>query len=174
MTGVALSEGPAAAAATLELPLQGGGKSIRIRTYNGDRSPGIYESWKDEVRTLMLIYGLEQKAMAPLLYLAMEPGIGRPRDLLRHLDIQVDLCDEKGVDLVLGILDEECLGKAYHRAEEASTRYYRCRCDNGQSMADLMQWQQAVRRQPIYKVFMHTHWVSCSSSRRSTQHDQVL
>ena len=149
MAGVGSANGagePAAAAATLELPLAGSGKNIRIRTFNGDRKPGIYESWKDEVRTLMLIYGVEQKAMAPLLYLALEPGVGRPRDLLRHLDIQRDLCNDKGVDTLLTILDEEYLGRAYRRAEEAAARYYKCRREPGQSMSDYVSQLKVAKR----------------------------
>ena len=136
LSGAAASNGAGASAdATLELPVAGGGKTIRIRTFGGDRAPGIYEAWKDEVRTLMLIYGLEQKVMAPLLYLALEPGVGKPRDLLRHLDVATGLCSDKGVDALFTLLDDEYLGKAYRRAEEASAHYHRTHRDSGKPVA---------------------------------------
>ena len=134
------------AAAPLELPVAGGSRSIRIRTFDGDRAAGAYEAWKDEVQTLMHIYTLSQKDMAPLVYLALEAGVGKPRDLMRHLSLVDDVIQDKGVDTLLSILDDEFRGKPYRRAEEATSRYYRTRREQGETMADYVSKLKVAKR----------------------------
>ena len=153
MTGSAGTDAPAAAAAgttasspTVDLPISGGSRSVRIRTFGGDRTAGVYEAWKDEVTTLMHIYGLQQKEMAPLVYLALEAGVGKPRDLVQHLDLVADIIQDKGVDTLIGTLDDEFEGKTYRRAEEASSAYYRTHRETGESMADYVSKLRVAKR----------------------------
>ena len=153
MTGSAGTDAPAAATAgttasspTVDLPISGGSRSVRIRTFGGDRTAGVYEAWKDEVTTLMHIYGLQQKEMAPLVYFALEAGVGKPRDLVQHLDLVADIIQDKGVDTLIGTLDDEFEGKTYRRAEEASSAYYRTHRETGESMADYVSKLRVAKR----------------------------
>ena len=59
---------------------------IKLRTFDGSRKPGIYRDWKREISTTQMIYGLTHEQLAPLVYLALESGEGRPRELLNDID----------------------------------------------------------------------------------------
>ena len=54
--------------------------SLKVRKFSGKRED--YEEWRRELETLMQLYGVKPEKMAPLMYLALEPGFDKPRDLL--------------------------------------------------------------------------------------------
>ena len=64
--------------------------SMRLRQFDGDRDG--YEEWKKEVEAVELLYKVPEERLAPLIFLALAPGPGKPRDLLSHLDVKTDLC----------------------------------------------------------------------------------
>ena len=54
-----------APAGSVELPAGPNGKAIRLRCFDGDRTPGVYKSWRQEVRMLQTVDGVKDDQMAP-------------------------------------------------------------------------------------------------------------
>ena len=64
--------------------------SLRLRQFDGERDG--YEDWKKEVEAIELLYHVSEERLAPLIFLALAPGPGKPRDLLGHLDMKTEIC----------------------------------------------------------------------------------
>ena len=60
--------------------------NVKIRNFDGN--PKKYTEWKREVEAAEMLYKVPKEQLAGLVYLALLPGPGRPRDLLSHMDIR--------------------------------------------------------------------------------------
>ena len=78
---------------------------MKLRVFTGRRSE--YLDWRNEVEATRLLYGLEDEKLAPLVYLALAPGPGNPRDLLAHMDVKEEICGVNGFKKIFVILDAE-------------------------------------------------------------------
>ncbi len=63
------------------------------------------KGWRREVDRRAAVH-VPMKHLAGLIYLALAPGPGKPRDLVSHIDIK-DICTEYGLGTMLKILDRE-------------------------------------------------------------------
>ena len=70
---------------------------VRLRTFHGEAND--YLEWKREVTTTQTLYGVTDDQLGGLVYLACEAGPGKPRDILRHLEI-TDVCSADGLKLI--------------------------------------------------------------------------
>jgi len=52
---------------------------LQIRTFDGDATQ--YKEWHREVQTGAYIHDVSEAQLAGLVYLALTPGVGKPRDL---------------------------------------------------------------------------------------------
>ena len=104
---------------------------MHIRQFDGD--PKMYKEWKREIQLGALIHGLTEDKLAGLLYLALAPGPGKPRDLFSHFGIQ-DLYSAEGLAELWKVLDREYIKEPYVQTDEAQARYERCRRTAGQPM----------------------------------------
>ena len=82
-TGTGLSF-PTRSAAALETgPQVQHAPKFRIRSFDGN--PGAYQEWKREVAATAMLYEVSDAHLASMVYLALEPGEGKPRDLLSDI-----------------------------------------------------------------------------------------
>ena len=95
--------------------------NVKIRTFYGN--PKKYPEWKREVQATMILYGIQQKQLAGLIYLARGAGEGQPRDLLAHLDVATEVCVDDGVDRIFKILDNEFQKEDYVKADDAQAKH---------------------------------------------------
>ena len=72
--------------------------SLKLHTFTGVRTE--YEERGREIRAMELLYSIPPKQMSMLVYLALESGPGKPRDLLSHLDIEVVATDQGYHDMM--------------------------------------------------------------------------
>ena len=84
-----------------------------------------------------LLYAIPPTHMAMLVYLALESGAGRPRDLVSHIEVEA-LATAKGYDEMMGVLDDEYIREDYVKADEVSQVYERMRRDAGTTMKDYL------------------------------------
>ena len=91
------------------------------------------------------LYGVSDDQLGGLVYLACEAGPGKPRDVLRHLEMK-DVLTADGLKLVWQLLDEEYIREPYVRSDEALTRYNRCRRKPGQAMEEFLRELKLARR----------------------------
>eukprot|EP00969_Alexandrium_andersonii_P065129 2867794-Alexandrium_andersonii.AAC.1 len=78
---------------------------VRLPIYSGERKSRAYQEWKHEVQTIRYAYALEEAQLAPLVLLPLASGPGEPRDLVRHLDLEKQVCVPGGVQNIFEILD---------------------------------------------------------------------
>ena len=52
---------------------------MKLNKFGGSRPE--YRGWRDEVQVLLLLHGVPEDKQDLLLYLALEAGKGKPRDL---------------------------------------------------------------------------------------------
>eukprot|EP00971_Amphidinium_carterae_P340188 6478394-Amphidinium_carterae.2 len=127
------------------LELKGSGlPSLKLRTFGGQRKE--YREWKRETQALQLLYQVPAARMATLVYLALEPGPGSPRDLLTHLDVTSEIFCDTGLDKVWTILDEEYVLPDYRRSDEAQSQYDKCHRGFQQTMSDYLQQLRVSKR----------------------------
>ena len=105
----------------------------------------MYLEWKREVTTTRTLYGVTDDQLGGLVHLACEAGPGKPRDVSKHLEIS-DVCSADGLKLIWQLLDEECVREPYVRSDDAQTRYERCHCKPGQTMAEFLRELKLARR----------------------------
>ena len=120
------------------------GPKVQIRTFEGD--PAQYKEWRREVEASAFLYSVPEEQLAGLVYLALAPGEGKPRDLFSHLDVRTDICVPDGLDRIWKILDQEFAREAYVKADEAQTRYDRCRRSHGQTMEEYLRESRLSKR----------------------------
>ena len=77
---------------------------VRLRIFRGEAHE--YLEWKREVLATKTHYNVGDDQLGGLVYLACEAGPGKPRDILRHLEI-ADVCSADGLKLTWQLLDEE-------------------------------------------------------------------
>ena len=105
---------------------------IKLTTFKGDVN--MYKEWKREVMATAALYNVGDAQLSGLIYLALESGPGKPRDLLSHLEVPGDICSTEGLKTIWKILDDEYVREAYVRSDEAQGRYERTRRLPGQKM----------------------------------------
>eukprot|EP00969_Alexandrium_andersonii_P228614 10096840-Alexandrium_andersonii.AAC.1 len=94
-SGAAAPSGSSPAAqdgAVGSMSTQGRLPQVRLPVYSGERKSRAYQEWKHEVQTIRFAYGLEEAQLAPLMLLSLASGPGKPRDLVRHLDLEKQIC----------------------------------------------------------------------------------
>ena len=116
---------------------------VRLRTFHGEAHD--YLEWKREVLATKTLYNVDDDQLGGLVYLACEAGPGKPRDILRHLEIE-QVCSADGLKLVWQLLDEECVREPYVRSDEAQTRYEGCHRKPGQTMEEFLRELKLARR----------------------------
>ena len=110
------------------------GPQIKLNKFNGDRSS--YRGWRDEVQALLLLHSVPPDKQVLLLYLALESGRGKPRDLFGTYSIP-ELAAVAPVK-IWERLDREYLEQAHIEADEALNDYEKCKRVPGQSMRDYL------------------------------------
>ena len=116
---------------------------VRLRIFRGEVHE--YLEWKREVLASKTLYNVDDDQLGGLVYLACEAGPGKPRDILRHLEIS-DVCSADGLKLIWQLLDEEYRREPYVRSDEAQTRYERCHRSSGQTMEEFLRELKLARR----------------------------
>ena len=111
--------------------------SLKLRTFDGSRNPGVYRDWKRESMTTQMNYDLMNEQLAPLVYLALESGEGKPRELLDDIDV-ADLKSDITLKKIWQRLDAEFEPPLYEQSDEVLKRFERTRRAYGQSMADYL------------------------------------
>ena len=109
---------------------------LQIRTFEGD--PAQYKEWRREVQIGAFTHSVKDAQLAGLVYLALAPGVGKPRDLFSHYDVINELCTDDGLQTIWKTLDSEYVREYYVKTDEAQARYDRCRRTPGMSMDDFM------------------------------------
>jgi len=82
-----------------------------------------------------LLYTIPPTHMAMLVYLALESGAGRPRDLVSHIEVEA-LATAKVYDEMMSVLDDEYIREDYVKADEVSQVYERMKREAGTTMKD--------------------------------------
>ena len=116
---------------------------VKVKTFYGNTK--FYAEWKREVQTLKALYSVPEARMAGLVYLALSPGEGRPRDLLSHLRIQ-DITSEKGYVGMFEILDGDYERETYRKADDAQAKWERCVRKPNQRMDEYIRELKIARR----------------------------
>ena len=119
---------------------------VRLRTFDGSRDPEIYREWRREIDLIRTLYQLPPEQLGPLVYLSLEPGEGKPRGHLAHLDVN-DIASAKGLGEVLSTLDAEYAPQAYEAAYESYKRYAGCRRRTGEEMMAYIARLRFAKRQ---------------------------
>ena len=57
-----------------------------LRVYDGDRRPGADREWHNTVAAVRVLCKADLAQLAVLVDLALDPGEGKPRSLVDHLD----------------------------------------------------------------------------------------
>ena len=118
--------------------------SMRLRQFDGDRDG--YEEWKKEVEAVELLYKVPEERLAPLIFLALAPAPGKPRDLLSHLDVKTEICAAGGLQKVWGILDKEYIKQDFVKSDEAQTKYDKLTRKTFQGMQEYLRELRIARR----------------------------
>jgi hypothetical protein len=116
---------------------------VRIKTFHGD--PRRYTEWKREVAATQTLYQIKDEQLAGLVYLALAPGEGKPRDLMAHIEV-ADLCTTQGLKGMLQILDREYKRDPHVQADDAQARYERCRRAPNQTMVEYLRELRLAKR----------------------------
>ena len=61
------------------------GPQVKLNNFSGSRPE--YRGWRDEVQALLLLHAVPDDKQVLLLYLALEAGKGKPRDLFASLSV---------------------------------------------------------------------------------------
>ena len=120
--------------------------SIRLRNFDGSRAVGAYAEWKKEVLVVQKVYNVAQKDLAPLVYLALETGEGKPRELVEMFDLETEICVDDGVDRLFKILDKEFIRPHFERSEEAQKKFDRCRRNANEPIDEYLMRLRTCRR----------------------------
>ena len=73
------------ATATVAEPRDWRGPQIKLNKFNGSRQE--FRSWRNEVQAILKLHSVPADKQVLLLYLALEEGKGRPRDLFSALSV---------------------------------------------------------------------------------------
>ena len=117
--------------------------AVRVRTFYGDT--GRCQEWRREVDTMKLLYKISDEQMAGLVCLALDPGEGKPRDLLSHLEVN-EICTSEGYREIFKVLDREYQKEAYVKADDAQAKYERCARRPNQKMEEYIRELKTAKR----------------------------
>ena len=53
--------------------------SVKLRVFSRSCDPGINKEWRREIFLMEKVHALKAEQLAPLVYLALEAGVGKPR-----------------------------------------------------------------------------------------------
>ena len=138
--GLQPEDGAGVAAAGGQNPQQWRGPQVKLNKFGGERHE--YRGWRDEVQALLLLHGVPEDKQVLLLYLALEKGKGKPRDLFSAFSVE-ELSVLPPADLWKK-LNREYLEQKHVEADEALDAYEKCRRVPGQGTRDyLMQLRLA-------------------------------
>ena len=143
--------GPATSSATARtLEISGNSNvkmpTVKLRTFAGTRKVGEYREWKREIEMTQALYDLTDEQMSPLVYLALEPGVGNARQLLDDMDVK-DLRLPGSLKEIWRRMDQEYDQKDYELTEEVMNNYEKIRRAPGQNMMDYLSEMTHARRQ---------------------------
>jgi hypothetical protein len=116
---------------------------VKIKTSHGDSIN--YTEWKREVAATQTLYQIRDEQLVGLVYLALAPGEGKPRDLMAHIEV-ADLCTTQGLKGMLQILDREYKRDPHVQADDAQARYERCRRAPNQTMVEYLRELRLAKR----------------------------
>ena len=102
-----------------------------LNLYNGSRRRGAYREWRKEVTAFMMAFQVPKEQQAPRVWLRLA---GEAKDAVEHLDMEGDLATEKGLDVLLAVLDTEFVEEECDRVDEAVSYFWNLRREYGQSM----------------------------------------
>ena len=126
----------------------GGGQLSMLNMYNGSRRRGAYRDWRREVTAFMMAFQVPKEQQAPRVWLRLA---GEAKDAVEHLDMETELATEKGLDLLLGVLDQGFVEEECDRVDEAVTYFWNLRREYGQSMetyiANMHQAKQRMKKE---------------------------
>ena len=84
---------------------------VTFKEFSGDVH--TYKEWKREIELQTLLHDLEDFRVAALLYLALTPGPGKPRDLFTNWNVPHDLQEGGALKDMWKILEAEYLKADY-------------------------------------------------------------
>eukprot|EP00971_Amphidinium_carterae_P349930 6491302-Amphidinium_carterae.1 len=128
--------------------------SVRLRSFNGEHA--AYREWRREAEAAQLLYNIPPERMATLLFLSLEPGAGKPRDLLAHMSLS-EIATESGLMQIWKTLDEEYVLPSYRKADKAASRYEYCKRQPSQPMSEYVMMMKIARKEleredPVYTL----------------------
>ena len=109
----------------------GGGQLHMLNLYNGSRRRGAYREWRKEVTAFMMAFQVPKEQQAPRVWLRLT---GEAKDAVEHLDMEGELATEKGLEMLLAVLDTEFIKEECDRVDEAVNYFWNLRREYGQSM----------------------------------------
>ena len=117
------------------------GPQVKLNKFGGSRPE--YRGWRDEVQALLLLHAVPSDKQVLLLYLALEAGRGKPRDLFASSTVdEISLLPPEDM---WKTLNREYLEEKYVEADEALADYEKCRRVPMQSMRDYLMSLRASR-----------------------------
>ena len=102
-----------------------------LNLYNGTRRRGAYREWRKEVTAFMMAFQVPKEQQAPRVWLRLA---GEAKDAVEHLDMEGEGATEKGLDVLLAVLDTEFVEEECDRVDEAVSYFWNLRHEYGQSM----------------------------------------
>eukprot|EP00971_Amphidinium_carterae_P133818 2650902-Amphidinium_carterae.1 len=118
--------------------------SVKLRTFGGDHA--AYREWRREAEAAQLLYQIPDERMSTLIFLSLEPGAGKPRDLLAHFELK-HIASAKGLADIWDVLDQEYDLPSYRKADRAASRYEYCRRQTSQPMGEYVMMLKTARRE---------------------------
>ena len=109
----------------------GGGQLSMLNLYNGSRRRGAYKDWRREVTAFMMAFQVPKEQQAPRVGLRLT---GEAKDAVKHLDMEGELATEKGLEILLAVLDTEFVEEECDRVDESVSYFRNLRREYGQSM----------------------------------------
>ena len=94
--------------------------NIRLRSFFGQADR--YEEWRREIEVTKAIYQLTDTQLSGMVYLALAPGVGKQRELMKTIDIST-LIGVDGWKEMFKILDAEYLKEPYLKADDAVAKF---------------------------------------------------
>ena len=110
------------------------GPQVKLNKFSGSRPE--YRGWRDEVQALLMLHSVPDDKQVLLLYLALEAGKGKPRDLFASFSVD-ELAVMPPPDMWKK-LNHEYLEESYVEADEALADYEKCKRLPMQSMRDYL------------------------------------
>ena len=130
------------------------GPQIKLNKFGGSRTK--YKAWKTEVQVFMRLHAVPEERQVLLLYLALEEGAGKPRDLLSHMGVEDVALSTP--EILWKRLDGEYLELSHNEADEALEKYEKCKRTPGQPMRDYLMNLRLARIKMEKEPRHHHFW----------------